>query len=235
MKRLTWLSPAVLLLVAALGLATRAARPGPVPRPTPAATPAEFAGHAVPTPVEPSLAILGATSFVDEWGDYHLVGEVRNEGFQHATLVKVIATLYDEGATIIGVETGWAEVDPLAPGAVSPFHVRSDVSGADHYRLQTSRFVGEPGCDDLELAGVSDRVDEIGWLRIFGEVHNRGETPATRCEVVATIYDAQGQIVDSAFAYAERNMIPAGESSPFEVSLPRREGFARYVLHVQGE
>ncbi len=66
MKRLTWLSPAVLLLVAALGLATRAARPGPVPRPAPAATPTEFAGHAVPTPVEPSLAILGSASFVDE-------------------------------------------------------------------------------------------------------------------------------------------------------------------------
>ncbi len=153
---------------------------------------------------------------------------MRNEGFQHATLVQVIATLYDEGATIIGVETGWAEVDPLAPGAVSPFHVRSDVSGADHYRLQTSGFVGEPGRYDLELAGVGDRVDETGWLRILGDVHNRGE-------VVATIYDAQGRIMDSAVAYAERNVIPAGESSPFEVSLPRREGFAHYVLHVQGE
>jgi hypothetical protein len=52
---------------------------------------------------------------------------------------------------------------------------------------------------------------------VVGEVKNTGTQAATYVEVIATFYDATGEVVATDFTYADPYDLAAGQTAPFEV------------------
>lgn len=61
--------------------------------------------------------------------------------------------------------------------------------------------------------------DGIGYFHVVGEVENTGTRNGEYTKISATFYDESGAVYDTAFSYASREIIPAGEKSPYEVSV----------------
>ncbi len=71
-----------------------------------------------------------------------IAGKVRNTGKVAAQYVRVVVSAYDAGNQVVGVGSGYAELDPLAPDAVSPFEVTIAIAApAVRYTL---RIEGSP-------------------------------------------------------------------------------------------
>ena len=77
---------------------------------------------------------------------YHIVGEVQNNGSETAKFVEVSATLYDSNNKVIGTESTFTKPSEIDPGQKAPFEITvgtdkvmgGDLSIIDHYAIQAS-------------------------------------------------------------------------------------------------
>jgi hypothetical protein len=77
---------------------------------------------------------------------YHIVGEVQNNGQETAKFVEVSATLYDSNNKVIGTESTFTKPNDIEPGQKAPFEITvgtdkvmgGDLSIIDHYAVQAS-------------------------------------------------------------------------------------------------
>jgi hypothetical protein len=67
---------------------------------------------------------------------------------------------------------------------------------------------------DVNLISSSSYVDSIGSLHVVGELQNTSPDPREFVEIVATLRDPSGNILDSGFTYSE--VLRPGEKSPFD-------------------
>jgi hypothetical protein len=95
------------------------------------------------------LVIVGDNGFNDNDPDlpqYHIVGEVQNNGSETAKFVEVSATLYDSDNKVIGTESTFTKPSEIEPGQKAPFEITvgtdkvmgGDLSIIDHYAVQAS-------------------------------------------------------------------------------------------------
>ena len=200
------------------------------------ASPAPTQIPASPTPAVTPLEILSSQGFVDSIGYYHVVGEVRNNTGAPMGFVEIVATLYDDSGGITGTGFTYSMLSVIPSGGKSPFEVLVDKhEGTTKYKLQAQGNEGELGRQDLVISGDSSSKDSIGYLHIQGEVQNTGTEPATFVELIATLYDADGNVVGVGFTYTSLDTIPAGGASPFDVIIESRPGFDHYEIQVQGD
>jgi len=71
------------------------------------------------------LTILSQTASIDNLGYHKVVGQVKNNGANTATYVKVIGTYYDSAGKVIGTSYTYTELDLINVGATSPFELSS--------------------------------------------------------------------------------------------------------------
>lgn len=69
------------------------------------------------------LQILSNSSYVDQWGYLHIVGEIKNIGSVKTTFVKIIATFYDQSGSVVDCDFTYSNPDELDPGQVAPFDI----------------------------------------------------------------------------------------------------------------
>lgn len=206
--------------------------PTATPEPTETSTP-----EATPTPTGPKLEFKSASDFVDGIDYWHIVGEIENISQDTLGFVKIVATAYDESGGIVDTGFTYIELDVLNPGELSPFEITIENNDAIYrYDLQAD---AQPATSlpyrDLTILSSTDRVDDIGYWHIVGEVENTGDRPSEFVKIVATIYDESSQVVEVAFTYSELDTISPGSKSPFEVTLESSDRFHSYVLQVEGQ
>jgi hypothetical protein len=95
------------------------------------------------TAVHPVLQTMGVTSYTDENGYYHLVGEVLNTGNTNMENIEIIATYYDASGTVIGTGNNDTELYILPVNTATPFDVLQKIQPAT-YRLTVQ---GDPTTD----------------------------------------------------------------------------------------
>jgi hypothetical protein len=70
---------------------------------------------------------------------------------------------------------------------------------------------------DVSLLSSSSYIDSIGSLHVVGELQNTSPEPREFVEIVATLRDPSGNILDSSFTFSEVEVLRPGEKSPFDV------------------
>ena len=88
--------------------------------------------------------------------------------------------------------------------------------------------------DDIAVANVASSVNVLDMLEIIGEITNDGSDTLKYVQAIATLYDAEGNMlsVDTGFA-SVKEMAP-GQTSPFQVmSMTAGDDVASYRLQVQ--
>jgi hypothetical protein len=108
-------------------------------------------------------------------------------------------------------------------------------AGLDRYALQVeSRTTTEKPLEGMVIVSQGDRAGDVeGWRYIFGEVRNDSGVGVRFVKIVATLYNAQGTVVQADFTYSDLDSLAPGQSSPFEMLVLDWNGAARYELQVQ--
>jgi hypothetical protein len=183
------------------------------------------------------VEIVSASSYRNRVGTLRLVGEVVNRSGATVTFVKVIVSYYDAGGALIATDSGYTELDELLPEEMSPFEVLTldAPTGIAQYEtfVEFDRARREPLRGfDVSLGSV--RTNSVGSLRITGEVRNNTAVEAEFVRVIAALYDGNGTVIRVDSTYAERDTIPAGGRSPFEVLILDAPDYSSYRLWVDG-
>lgn len=83
----------------------------------------------------PNLEILNSSSYY-EYSSMHITGEVRNNSASSKQYVYIIATLYNDDGTVVGVALGGISISTLSPGGTVPFDFTTqDWEGHTRYEL----------------------------------------------------------------------------------------------------
>ena len=161
------------------------------------------------------ISILSSSSFTDDIGYYHIVGEVKNNSpADSMNYVKIIATLYDITGKVVGTDFTYANVDVLRPAEKSSFEIiLTDVGQSQKvssYKLYASGDKTQALPASLKMSVGDSHLDDIGDLHIVGEVTNQGNGKATFVKVSGAFYDSANMVVAADFTYTDPENLEPG-------------------------
>ncbi|MFB0537801.1 MAG: FxLYD domain-containing protein, partial [Anaerolineae bacterium] len=179
---------------------------------------------ATPTPLPPDTVLLGLMSsheYEDDLGFFTIVGEVRNDLQMNAGKVLVTATFYNANGDVIEEVSTSTMLDILLPGQRSPFALTlpKPVDLWEYSLRITARPTLEQPLSGLEVVQSRAYEDEVGFYHVTGEVENTGQRAADRVQVIVTLYDKWGKIVNAGFVYSEPRRVRPGEKAAFDCSF----------------
>lgn len=189
------------------------------------------------------VEVLSTSSYVDSIDALHIVGELQNTGNVDLEFVEVDASVYGADGTLIAGDFTYSETDVVFVDEIVPFNVvfiDIDVAGIDYtYELQIQ---AEPAdflihSNHREFVVSDDQMSPgpFGGYKIVGQVENVGQETAEFVEVIATLYDADGNVVGVDFTFADTDTLDPGMKSPFTVDILSTSGeAASYKLIVEG-
>ena len=184
------------------------------------------------------LQILSHKSYVDSLGWYHIVGEVQNNSNAPMEFVEVIAKLYDEANVVIGTKLTFTAPDVIFPGGRAPFDIialrRSQWDKIKQYQLQVKGDVSEKLLrQNLVLLDQASRI-ENGVLFVSGQVQNTGAEPSL-VKLIITLYDADHNVINTNWGYADAGLILPNQTSSFEVKIQHQTDPNNYHYSIQIE
>jgi len=181
--------------------------------------------------------IIDDNYYTDDYGYLYIVGEVENKGDVNLEYVEIIATIYDDG-TVVNSTFTFTMLDILEPNQKSPFKIMIEEPGSwTDYSLDLdySSTLDTP-YNELQIQGVSDSEDDLGYYYINGEVENTGTDSVEYVKVVASIYDSGGNIIETDFVFTNPDTLDPDETAPFEFMIdtgPLPGNIDHYNLQVQ--
>jgi hypothetical protein len=141
------------------------------------------------------IQIMSNSTFIDESGNFHIIGEVNNTSTQTQNNISITALLHDTTNNIIvGNYSAFTSIGTLRTGELSPFDILiPDPQTADKFNfvefLTTSQPTIEEKPANLVLNGVSSYLDNFGNPHIYGSIINQGQNAEQFLNLVVTIYD----------------------------------------------
>jgi len=180
------------------------------------------------------------STYYDNSGYLHVVGEVENVGDSDISFVRLTASFYDSNDTIVGTDFTYAMLDILPPKTKSPFEItlsdRKIARKVDHVRVvgafqETLQKLSRT----LLIPSHSSHTDSLGYLNIVGEIKNNGTQPSTYTKIVVTCYDNSGKVVAVDFSYIDPKNLNHGQRAPFKMTIDkdRSSQVAKYELLVE--
>ena len=171
--------------------------------------------------IEGGLLILSHSTYVDEYGYFHLVGEVLNTGEGSCEQSTVFASFFDDDGVVYATGAGPCYRRVIAPNEKAPFEIV--LSGAP----QGNGYVLTIECEATDMApeeGVTFRdvmpsVDADSRYVVTGEIVNEGPDSIDSALIICTYYDAAGKVVAVGLSFAEASPIEPGGSSSFTLVL----------------
>ncbi len=187
---------------------------GPTSTSTPSAPPA--------TAAPGQLEIVSHKSYIDSLGWYHIVGEVHNNADTPMEYVEVMAKLYDTANEVIGTKLTFTAPDVIFPGGSAPFDIialrQSQWENIENYTLQVKGDIAA-GLEQQNLVLLNQQsLLENGLMVVSGQVQNVGETPRL-AKLIVTLYDAEHNVINTSWSYADAGIIAGNETANFEVKV----------------
>jgi hypothetical protein len=167
--------------------------------------------------------IQNDSTFIDEAGYYHIVGEVKNTGDVWLQFVRASATLKDQAGVVVDTSFTYTLLDRLPSNIASGFDiVELDMGKSAQIRSYTLALEYRevtPLTTALEILNTSSSKNSLGWLQIVGEVRNNGDTISEYTKVTATFYGADGKVVDVGYTYTDPSTVQPHSQLGFKLTL----------------
>jgi hypothetical protein len=202
-------------------------------------------GAAVAPPGGEEIVMVSQTAFLDRWGYFHIVGEVRNDSAQPLTAIVLEVELTDEGGNSLVVDEAGnrlpaARFSPmlttLAPGEVAPFAYAYDMrlGTPAAYRVMVAGYQGGAvERANLVIEHLTMTDDGRGMLYLTGEILNVGNEWVQIHALAGGVLDAEGMLHSADWTPVFMSMLaPAGDiagrdRTPFVIQLPHPGAGAR--------
>jgi LysM repeat protein len=187
------------------------------PPPTPAAV--APGGTAVPL----AVGVVNVNRYRSPVGGLWLVGEVENSGSQAVEDIQLSLTLVDDGGRALQAVNVWVLPGVIPAGGRAPFGVLLQRPPDNVAGLQAAVIGGQTVIDlgnrYLDLAVSQGRVNiETDQATVSGVLTNRGQSAAANVLLVATLYDAQGNVSGYQQLLLEGPLQP-GQSVEFNIPV----------------
>lgn len=164
---------------------------------------------------------------------FWVAGEVQNVGTTNLEWVKVTAVYYDIVGKIIGVDDIYADLHLLAPGEKSPFITFAGISYEEKINasliasyvpvIRSYRNTTEEPYRNFQILNETSWFDEFGDYHVSGELKNTGAVSVYSVDVVATFYNAEGNVIDAWWdlLITDPDVLNPNERASFDIELSR--------------
>ena len=191
-----------------------------------------------------AIQILSTSTFIDDLGNFHVIGEVNNTAFDPQTNI-VITTILSNTTnnSIVGNHSAFSSIGTLRHGESSPFDILIQgpqvVGKFNFIEFATSSQPAIEKPANLIINGSSVFFDNVGSPHITGNIINQGQFPEQFLNLVATFYDnsSLGIVGTQSFGLNVANL-SQNQMAPFDITITdnktKSQG-AFYSLNVESD
>ena len=170
-----------------------------------------------------TINVLSTSSWTDSGGYIHIVGEVQNVSSDYQESVEIDFGFYDASNNLLATDLTFTEANTIAPGEMSPFvDIFTPPAGYSHYAISNvgSTVTSAPPNHNFAVAITNVFIDTGGYQHIVGTVTNNNSATSTFVDVIFTMYDCAGNVVDGDYTYVQgtnATIAPSPASANFEL------------------
>ena len=192
-----------------------------------------------------AIQITSTSTFIDDLGNFHVIGEVNNTSTDPQTDILVTTTLSNTtNNVIVGNHSAFSSIGTLRSGELSPFDILIPdpqiVGKFNFIEFSTSSqpaTIEKPA--NLVLNGSSAFFDNVGNPHITGNIINQGPSPEQFLNLVATFYDnsSLGIVGTQSFGLNVANL-SQNQMAPFDITITdnkTKSQSAFYSLNVESD
>ena len=175
--------------------------------------------------IQPAFAdvlIQNDQPYIDDDGTLHIVGEIENNTTVPLNQIIITAKLLDGNGFQIGQVNGESSTNVLMPGMNSAFDIiitGYDLHAITNYNLEFDYKITDPKNQAIEIISSELKRDSQGNLVISGMLENQGEITANMINVIATLYDRDGNVVTISNVRIQPDFLRSGDSTFFIVPI----------------
>jgi hypothetical protein len=168
------------------------------------------------------IVIENDQTYIGNDGIMHIVGEVKNDSKSPVNNIKIIATLIDENGKVLEKIDGKIMSNIIMPGMKGSFDIiinEKKINNILDYDLGFEYKLAAPKNQVIEIVSSEMKRDQLNNLIIFGTIENNGEITANMINVVATLYDRDGNVLTVSKIQTQPDFLRAGEENHFLVPI----------------
>lgn len=181
------------------------------------------------------------SSYEDDYGYIHIVGEVNNNTSANLRYVKITANLFNSSGTFLGSDYTFTELSNLPAWQKTCFDLvfyPKPPAGWTNFTFEPLSYLtgGDPQPKLTAYNHSGSYNATYGWYEIIGLVRNDGSVTYNYVQPIATLYDASDTVIGCDYTFTNTYPLSPGQSSSFELTFSDKDysDAASYRLQVDG-
>ncbi len=190
----------------------------PAPSPSDEARPTD----AAPSVETQTLEILAVESYLNQWGEFHVVGLVQNQSERGLDHIEIEIGIYDAVDRLLYTEVVQTNRITLLPGEISPFTalVWEDLINPTYARASVVGYSpGEAERPSIELRGHNLVLEQDGDIHLTGELFNPNPQAVQISSLSGAIFTPTGEFISAERSSAVTAYLNPGESGPYRITF----------------
>ncbi|HEX7207188.1 MAG TPA: hypothetical protein VF233_03345 [Nitrososphaeraceae archaeon] len=171
------------------------------------------------------IQIVSTSTYTDDFGNFHVIGEVNNTSIDPQTNIIITTLLSDTNNNVlVGNHSAFSSISTLRQTELSPFDIIiPDPRILGKFNFMEFFTTSQPAIEkpaNLVLNGTSAFLDNIGNPHITGNIINQGPSPEQFLNLVATFYDnsSLGVVGTQSFGLNVGNL-SQNQITPFDITI----------------
>ena len=173
------------------------------------------------------IQITSTSSYTDELGNFHIIGEINSTSTQPQSNIVVTAILSDTTTnSVVGNYSAFSSIQTLRSGELSPFDIviQNPQQILGKFNFMEFSTTSQPATAEkqstLALNGSNSFVDNVGNPHITGNIINQGPTPEQLLNLAITFYDnsSLGVVGTQSFELNVVNLAN-NQMTPFDITI----------------
>ena len=156
--------------------------------------------------------------YIDDDNLLHIVGEIVNYTDKPISQIEISATTFSSTNSKISTINSNTPSHTIMPGMKAGFDIlfpEKDPSFVSYYELNFNYKIASAKNQVIEITSSEISRDSLDNLAIIGTITNQGEITANMINVVATLYDRDGNVVTVSKTQTQPDFLKPGDENFF--------------------
>jgi len=164
------------------------------------------------------ILIENDQKYIDDDNLLHVVGEIVNYSDKPISQIEISATIFSNTNSKITTINSDTPSHTIMPGMKAGFDIlfsEKDSSLVSYYELNFNYKIASAKNQVIEITSSEISRDLLDNLAIVGTITNQGEITANMINVVATLYDRDGNVVTVSKTQTQPDFLKPGDENFF--------------------